>query len=128
MAGLGVETGVAQDHTNSLCITKATALAWSQLCCCAEKHAGPVAAIFSSLSKKQWETTTPSAENVKLWLTKLILVFEEGLGIFYITVFSSDVTTRYDTLKWCDITEYSMLFPKCQIIQCNLEEVDENRK
>lgn len=99
MAGLGVETGVAQDHTNSLCITKATALAWSQLCCCAEKHAGPVAAIFSSLSKKQWEATTPSAENVKLWLTKLILVFEEGLGIFYITVFSSDVTTRYDTLK-----------------------------
>lgn len=64
-------------------------LAWPQLCCCEEKHAGPVAIIFSSSGKKQWETMSLRAGNIRLHLAKNILVSEKEPGLFIATTLAS---------------------------------------
>lgn len=64
-------------------------LAWPQFCCCEEKHAGPVAIIFSSLGKKQWETMSLRAGNFKLQLAKTILVSEKEPGLLIATTLPS---------------------------------------
>lgn len=80
----GYETAVIQNnHADSL--WRYHMLAWPQLCCWEEVPAGPVAIIFPSSRKKQWETTSLRAENFKLCFTKTILVPGKEPGLLIAT-------------------------------------------
>lgn len=77
----GYETAVIQNnHANSL--WRYHTLAWPQLCCWEEVPAGPVAIIFPSSRKRQWETRSLRADNFKLCFTKTILVPGKEPGLF----------------------------------------------